>query len=69
MKEGFFMENTKLLYEIESLPADCVEELLMFIGHLKSRKINKVSETCLLSEEVLARDWDSPDEDALWANL
>ena len=29
----------------------------------------KVSETLALSQQVLAREWDTPEEDAAWANL
>jgi antitoxin component of MazEF toxin-antitoxin module len=29
----------------------------------------KISETALLSEKVLARDWLRPEEDKAWANL
>ncbi len=29
----------------------------------------KVSETLALSQNVLAREWDTPEEDTAWANL
>ena len=29
----------------------------------------KISETVALSQKVLAREWDTPEEDAAWANL
>jgi len=29
----------------------------------------EVSETLALSQKVLAREWDTPEEDAAWANL
>jgi antitoxin component of MazEF toxin-antitoxin module len=29
----------------------------------------KISETLALSQKVLAREWDTPEEDAAWANL
>lgn len=28
-----------------------------------------IPETMLLSETILSRDWDSPEEDEAWANL
>jgi antitoxin component of MazEF toxin-antitoxin module len=28
-----------------------------------------ISDTLALSQKVLARDWDTPEEDAAWANL
>lgn len=33
------------------------------------RKPWRTSETALLSEKVLRRDWDRPEEDEAWANL
>ena len=36
---------------------------------LRPTQPNNESETMLLSEESLAKDWDTPDEDDLWANL
>lgn len=38
------------------------------ISPLKSTQ-QEVSETAILSQKVLARDWDRPEEDAAWANL
>lgn len=32
-------------------------------------KDKKITETTLLSEKILARDWLRPDEDTAWANL
>ena len=34
-----------------------------------AKKNNKISETALLSEKVLARDWLRPEEDKAWASL
>jgi len=33
------------------------------------KKKRKVSETLALSQNVLAREWDTPEEDTAWANL
>jgi antitoxin component of MazEF toxin-antitoxin module len=33
------------------------------------QKKREISETLALSQKVLAREWDTPEEDAAWANL
>ena len=38
------------------------------ITPLKEKK-REVSETLALSQKVLAREWNTPEEDAAWANL
>ena len=59
----------QLVNEIETLPPDYIQEVINFIGYLKYRKSPNIPETMLLSEKLLARDWDTPEEDELWANL
>ena len=59
----------QLVSEIETLPPDYIEEVINFVGYLKYKKKTNISETMLLSEESLAKDWDTPEEDDLWANL
>lgn len=36
---------------------------------LEEKPAIRVSETALLSEPALARDWDRPEEDAAWSHL
>lgn len=36
---------------------------------LKQNRISEAYQTMLASEKVLKRDWESPEEDAAWANL
>ena len=59
----------KLIYEIETLPFEYVQEVIDFIGYLKLKKLKGVPETMILSEAALAKDWDTPEEDDAWANL
>ena len=58
-----------LMKEIETLPAACVGEVIDFITWIKQRKLSQIPETMLLSEDVLLKDWDTPDEDEAWASL
>ena len=60
---------SQLIYEIESLPAEYLQEVMNFVGYLKSKQSNKIPETMLLSERALAKDWDTPEECELWIYL
>ena len=61
------------------LSSDKLVEVYDFIAFLSARESSKAIlreagrsyalDTMLASEDVLRRDWDSPEEDAAWANL
>ena len=55
--------------EIESFPEPYLAEILDFIHFLRSRALKDKSETAILSESVLARDWLSAEEDRAWEDL
>lgn len=62
----------QVIQEIESLSPEYFEEVLMFVGYLKSKKKifnNTIPQTAFLSEKSLAKDWLSPEEDKAWENL
>ena len=59
----------QLKYEIKTLPSEYVQEVIDFVGYLKLKKLRAVPETMILSEKVLAKDWDTPEEDEAWASL
>lgn len=64
---------------LRKLPSDKLAEVYDFIVFLAERKrvqtvLREVGETyaldtMLASEDVLRRDWDTPEEDAAWAHL
>ncbi|MDR3232258.1 MAG: DUF2281 domain-containing protein [Planctomycetaceae bacterium] len=58
-----------LLQEVNVLPSVYVSEVLDFIDFLKTKRQVPVSETMLLSEAALAKDWDTDEEDKAWASL
>ena len=62
-------DRTVLQHEIETLPATCLGEVIDFVLWIKQRKMQQIPETMLLSEAVLSKDWDTPEEDEAWANL
>jgi len=59
----------QLIHELETLPAEHIQEVLNFVGYLKQKKSIVIPDTMLLSEESLAKDWDTPEEDEAWADL
>ena len=59
----------QLVREIEKLSPDYIHEVMNFVGYLKHKKTTLMSETMFLSEKSLAENWDTPEEDDLWANL
>ena len=61
--------KSELLREIDTLPAECLGEVLSFIGYIKQKQFGNIPETMLMSEGALARDWNSPEEDTAWATL
>jgi antitoxin component of MazEF toxin-antitoxin module len=57
----------KILLKEVGLEADV--ELVITKNGLKILPVKKVTETLLLSEKALAKDWNRPEEDEAWANL
>jgi hypothetical protein len=57
-----------VINEIEKTPEPILEEVFDFIVFLKN-KSNIVSETAMLSESSLKKDWLKPEEDEAWAYL
>ena len=62
--------DKKLLYElIDKLPEFEVAEVIDFIGYLNMKRNKKVQDITLASEESLAKEWLTPEEDEAWENL
>ncbi|MCC7571899.1 MAG: DUF2281 domain-containing protein [Candidatus Methanofastidiosum sp.] len=57
-----------VIKEIEKTPEPILEEVFDFIVFLKN-KSNIISETAILSESSLKKDWLKPEEDEAWAYL
>ena len=56
--------------QLRRLPPDKLLVALDFIRYLVERQSASESfQTMLASESVLKRDWESPEEDAAWADL
>ena len=62
-------EINQLISEIETLPAEYFQEIMNFVEYLKIKHSKSISETMILSETSLSKDWDTPEEDEAWANL
>ncbi|MGH2585946.1 MAG: DUF2281 domain-containing protein [Dehalococcoidia bacterium] len=55
---------------LRELPPEKLAVVLEFVTALSTRPIeSEAFQTMLASEAVLARDWDTPEEDAAWAHL
>ena len=52
---------------LESIHLPAVRRALVTI--LEEAPLSNVSETTLLSEAALAKDWNRPEEDAAWSHL
>ena len=56
-------------HELTELPEPLQREVYDFVRFLRQRSQEDRFDGLLLSESVLARDWNTPEEDAAWANL
>lgn len=55
--------------EIDTAPDEILQEVLDFFQFLKNKQKNKISETMLISEPVLKKEWLLPEEDEAWQDL
>ncbi len=55
--------------EISAMPETLQREVYDFARFLRSKKADEPFNGLLLSESALARDWNTPEEDAAWASL
>ena len=58
-----------ILNEIKKVSEPMLEEVLDFIRFLETKSLRKASETAILSESSLAKDWLKPEEDEAWRGL
>ena len=55
--------------ELADVPELLQKEVYDFAYFLKSKTRDEALNGQLLSERVLAKEWDTPEEDAAWASL
>ena len=55
--------------EVAGLPESLQRRVYDFIRSLRTQKENETFNGLLLSESALAKDWETPEEDAAWASL
>lgn len=58
-----------ILKEVENLPEPLQQEVYNFARSLREKSVDESFSGLLASESVLRKDWDTPEEDAAWANL
>lgn len=55
--------------ELQDLPEPLKREVYDFVRFLREKSADESFNGLLLSESALKKDWESPEEDAAWANL
>ncbi len=55
--------------ELNALPESLQQEVYDFARFLRRKSEDERFDGLLLSESTLAKDWDTPEEDAAWASL
>ena len=55
--------------EVERLPEPLQREVYDFVRFLREKSEDGTFNGLMLSESALGRDWNTPEEDAAWANL
>lgn len=55
--------------EVASLPENLQREVYNFARFLREQSEDDSFNGLLLSESALSKDWNTPEEDAAWANL
>jgi hypothetical protein len=58
-----------IIKEVENLPEPLQLEVYNFARSLREKASDESFNGLVLSESVLRKDWDMPEEDAAWANL
>lgn len=58
-----------LIQEISTTPEPILAEVYHYLRYLKTEKSGDRFNGLLASHSSLAKDWDTPEEDAAWANL
>ena len=58
-----------IIKELKQLPEPLQGEVYDFARFLRERAGDELFDGLLLSESALRKDWETPEEDAAWANL
>ena len=58
-----------IVSEVNQLPEMLQREVYDFARFLRERSTSDDFDGLLLSNSALAKDWDTPEEDAAWSNL
>lgn len=58
-----------IVNEVEKLPEALQRKVYDFARSLREKSADENFNGLLLSSSALAKDWDTPEEDAAWANL
>lgn len=59
-------KRKRIAAAIDMMPENLLDELDQFINQLKAKDISDVTDA---SEQVLAKDWNLPEEEEAWQDL
>jgi hypothetical protein len=59
----------KVIKELDRVPVEYYDILIRFLNALADKPVGSATETPLMSESSLAKDWLKPEEDKAWADL
>lgn len=62
-------DKDQLIAEIDALPEPLVQEVLDFVGFLRTKLADDSTELAVASESSLKKDWLRPEEEAAWQDL
>jgi Protein of unknown function (DUF2281) len=62
-------DKDQLIAEIDALPEPLVQEVLDFVGFLRTKLAGDSTELAAASESSLKKDWLRPEEEAAWQDL
>lgn len=69
MREVEMDKKEMVISEIEKTPDYLLDEVLDFIGYLKSKKVKDGIENAIASETSLKKDWLRSEEEEAWQHL
>jgi len=69
LRNGLYGAKSRIENEVTSLPESLQREVYDFARFLHKKNDEESFNGLLLSETALAKDWNTPEEDAAWASL
>ena len=62
-------KKDQIIEELDKFPDKLVDEIFDYVKYLKEKLITENTETAIMSESSLKKDWFRLEEDEAWQNL